>query len=640
MDVWSLSPGFNKNGGWAFSGAVQEHSGSRMNHPTSKLRRLHNPHPSPVAPCCANPPQRLRDRPLIMADDAKAKGNKAFAEGRYDDAIAHFSEAIDLASGNHVLYSNRSAAYASIKKYDAALSDARKTVDLKPDWAKGYGRLGAAYLGLGDAEQAVAAYEKGLELDPASEALKSGLADARAASARARGSPPQGASPFGKIFQGPEIWTKLTADPTTRGYLQQPDFLRMIQDIQKNPNNLNMYLSDPRMMQVIGVLLNVKMRGPMDEMATESPEPEQAKSRPEPAKEASEPEPQPEPMEVPEEEKEVKQRKAEAQKEKEAGNAAYKKKDFETAIQHYTQSMELDDSDISYITNRAAVYLEMGKYEECIQDCDKAVERGRELHSDFKMIARALTRKGTALTKLAKTSKDYEPAIETFQKALTEHRNPDTLRKLNDAERMKKELEQQEYFDPKLADEEREKGNELFKLQKYPEAVKHYTEALRRNPKDQRVYSNRAACYIKLGALPEGLKDTEKCIELDPSFSKGYTRKGAIQFLMKEYDKALETYQEGLKHDPNNQELMDGVRRCVEQINKTNRGEISPEELKERQAKAMQDPEIQSILTDPVMRQVLIDLQENPKAAQDHLKNPQVMHKIQKLVSAGIVQMK
>jgi stress-induced-phosphoprotein 1 len=30
---------------------------------------------------------------------------------------------------------------------------------------------------------------------------------------------------------------------------------------------------------------------------------------------------------------------------------------------------------------------------------------------------------------------------------------------------------------------------------------------------------------------------------------------------MKEYDKAMETYQAGLKLDPNNQELLDGVRR-------------------------------------------------------------------------------
>jgi stress-induced-phosphoprotein 1 len=43
------------------------------------------------------------------------------------------------------------------------------------------------------------------------------------------------------------------------------------------------------------------------------------------------------------------------------GNAAYKKKEFEKAIEHYSKAMELDDEDISYLTNRAAVYLEMGK---------------------------------------------------------------------------------------------------------------------------------------------------------------------------------------------------------------------------------------------------------------------------------------
>ncbi|GMI71727.1 Hop3 [Hibiscus trionum] len=578
-----------------------------------------------------------------MADEAKAKGNAAFSSGDFNTAVKHFTDAINLSPTNHVLYSNRSASYASLHQYDAALSDAKKTVDLKPDWSKGYSRLGAAHLGLHQYQEAVSAYKKGLEIDPNNEALKSGLADAQSAvtasASRSRSSQPP--NPFGDAFQGPEMWAKLTADPTTRVFLQQPDFVKAMQEIQRNPSKLNEHLKDQRVMQALGVLLNVKFAhgsgddGEVPEAETPSPPP--------PAKEeAKKPKtvPEPEPMEISEEEKEKREKKEKALKEKETGNAAYKKKDFETAIQHYTKAMEIDDEDISYITNRAAVYLEMGKYEDCIKDCDKAVERGRELRADYKMIAKALTRKGTALVKMAKCSKDFEPAIETFQKALTEHRNPDTLKKLNDAVKARKELEQQEYFDPKIADEEREKGNEFFKQQKYPEAVKHYTESLRRNPKDPKAYSNRAACYTKLGALPEGLKDAEKCIELDPTFSKGYTRKGAVQFFMKEYDKALETYQEGLKHDPNNQELLDGVRRCVEQINKASRGDLSPEELKERQARAMQDPEIQNILSDPVMRQVLADFQENPKAAQEHTKNPMVMNKIQKLISAGIVQMR
>lgn len=582
-----------------------------------------------------------------MADEAKAKGNAAFSAGKYEEAIRYFTEAINFSPTNHVLYSNRSAAYASLGKYSDALSDAEKTVELKPDWSKGYSRLGAAHLGLRRCEDAVSAYNKGLEIDPNNEALKSGLADAQSAQARSKPAQ-QPPSPFGDVFSGPEMWTRLTADPSTRALLQQPDFVTIMQDIQKNPSSLNMHLKDQRVMQALGVLLGLKLnaRGGPEEDA-EMPESSPERKRPaeaEPVKEEKRPEKapeaEPEPMEVLEEVKELKERKAQAQKEKEAGNAAYKKKDFETAIQHYTKAFELDDEDISFLTNRAAVYLEMGKYEDCIKDCDKAVERGRELRSDFKMIARALTRKGTALVKVAKCSKDYEPAIETFQKALTEHRNPDTLKKLNEAEKAKKELEQQEYFDPQIADEEREKGNQYFKEQKFPEAIKHYTESIKRNPKDPRAYSNRAACYTKLGAMPEGLKDAEKCIELDPTFAKGYTRKGAVQFFMKEYEKALETYQEGLKHDRNNQELLDGVRRCVEQINKASRGDLTPEELKERQAKAMQDPEIQNILTDPVMRQVLTDFQENPRAAQEHLKNTGVMSKLQKLVSAGIVQMK
>lgn len=293
-----------------------------------------------------------------MADEAKAKGNAAFSAGRFDEAIRFFSEAIDLAPSNHVLYSNRSAAYASLNRYADALADAKKTVEIKPDWSKGYSRLGAAHLGLGSAEDAVAAYRKGLDLDPSNEALKSGLADAQAAS-RSRASP---SASFGNMFQGPEVWTKLTADPTTRGYLAQPDFLKMMQEVQRNPNSLNKYLSDPRMMQVLGVLLNVNLRTATPEemeREREAPEPEpEVKRQREPAKV---PEPEPEPMEIPDEKKEARVKKAEAQKEKEAGNAAYKKKDFEKAIQHYTRAVELDDEDISFITNRAAVYLEMGK---------------------------------------------------------------------------------------------------------------------------------------------------------------------------------------------------------------------------------------------------------------------------------------
>lgn len=54
----------------------------------------------------------------------KDEGNKAFAAKDYDKAINLFSQALQLDSKNHVLYSNRSAAHAGKKEWQAALEDA------------------------------------------------------------------------------------------------------------------------------------------------------------------------------------------------------------------------------------------------------------------------------------------------------------------------------------------------------------------------------------------------------------------------------------------------------------------------------------------------------------------------------------
>lgn len=73
---------------------------------------------------------------IFQVNALKEKGNEALKLEKYDEAIKFYTQAINLDSINHVLYSNRSAAYCKCGKFQDALADAERTVSLKPDWAK------------------------------------------------------------------------------------------------------------------------------------------------------------------------------------------------------------------------------------------------------------------------------------------------------------------------------------------------------------------------------------------------------------------------------------------------------------------------------------------------------------------------
>ena len=110
---------------------------------------------------------------------AKEKGNAAFGTGRYSEAAKHFTLAINLDKANHILYSNRSGAFAAMGDGTRALSDADACVKKAPNWAKGYSRRGAAYVVLGRYKDAIEAYNSGLAIEPGNAGLQKGLDDLR-----------------------------------------------------------------------------------------------------------------------------------------------------------------------------------------------------------------------------------------------------------------------------------------------------------------------------------------------------------------------------------------------------------------------------------------------------------------------------
>ena len=121
-----------------------------------------------------------------QAERYKSQGNAALAGGMFSEAVDLYTKAIHLDPDNSVYFSNRSAAYASLKRFKEALDDANEVVGLRADWVKGHTRRGAALSGLKKHEEARKAYVKAVSLEPGNAQLKE-LLDQAAAAAKSEG---------------------------------------------------------------------------------------------------------------------------------------------------------------------------------------------------------------------------------------------------------------------------------------------------------------------------------------------------------------------------------------------------------------------------------------------------------------------
>ncbi len=118
--------------------------------------------------------------------------------------------------------------------------------------------------------------------------------------------------------------------------------------------------------------------------------------------------------------------------------------------------------------------------------------------------------------------------------------------------------------DVQQANSLKDQGNKAFAAKQYDQAISFFSEAIKLDPSNHVLYSNRSAAHAGKKEWSAALQDAEEvrsptftctafadhlsqCVRVNPQWSKGYARKGAALHGAHRWDDAIAAYQEGIK---------------------------------------------------------------------------------------------
>ncbi|XP_074487600.1 dynein axonemal assembly factor 4 [Sebastes fasciatus] len=123
----------------------------------------------------------------------------------------------------------------------------------------------------------------------------------------------------------------------------------------------------------------------------------------------------------------------------------------------------------------------------------------------------------------------------------------------------------------------KDKGDKCFAIGDYLGAVNAYNLAIKLNRKIPALYSNRAACHLKLKNLHKAIEDSSQALDLltppvaanAAARARANVRRGSAFCQLQLYAEGLQDYQAALKIDPHNEALQADTQRIRDIIQGT-----------------------------------------------------------------------
>ncbi|XP_050091006.1 RNA polymerase II-associated protein 3-like [Anopheles aquasalis] len=239
--------------------------------------------------------------------------------------------------------------------------------------------------------------------------------------------------------------------------------------------------------------------------------------------------------------------KEKAERFKETGNKQCKLGNYLSAIDLYTQAIETYSACASYYTNRALCYMNIERYDDCLEDCNAAIAKDPNCIKAYYRRMQAYERLGENTKAIAECRKILELS--------KDEKEINTAKK--DLARIEKRLKEQRASSPAFAagnnepnptlllvkqeaDKYKELGNKQLAKKDYVTAAKHYTHAISLFDNEAIYYTNRSLCYWNLKDYDKCLADCNKAIQLDDSYFRPYYRRMQVRELRGAYQGALE----------------------------------------------------------------------------------------------------
>jgi tetratricopeptide (TPR) repeat protein len=410
----------------------------------------------------------------FTAEDYTNRGVTYMNLKRYDNALVDLNRAIELEPSFAAAYVNRGATYSELHRYDEALADLDRAIRLDRTLTHAYANRGTAYEGLGRYEEALVDYGTAIELNPTFAGFYS-----------IRG------HTYSRLAHYEEALTDLhraiQMDPTSAyAYTIRSFCLAGLGRHEEALSDLSRAIQlDP---------IDAKSYGLRGRCLRELRRYDEALADLNYAIELDD---------------------KNALVYHDRGLVYEHLQRPEEALQDYTSAVQLDPTHALTFYNRGIIYENLQRYEEALADDNRAIE----LDASH---ALAYNNRGLVYDYMQR----YDEALADYNRAIE--------------------------LDPALALPYHNRGETLLKLQHYEEALADYNRAIQLDPDYMNTYVGRGTAYSNLGRYDEALSDYGAAAKLDPTLALVYNNRASVYVKLKRYQEALEVLDQaiGLNHNP------------------------------------------------------------------------------------------